>query len=243
MKIVLIAVLFVILLQITGCSDDKEDEFIVPIEEGNYWIYEESNDFTETDTLHYVSYNGMGPDSLGNWFWIYWSSYEGDPPVAIAKNKEEGYCIHWLDSELIRNNMYDIMGRKTDNPQIAINNIAGKNRTWEYILYKYPVDIDEKWILFTSDLIDENGNYVGIGNYTGTCDLSTDIDVSAGKFHTIRYTYRNESADPEEPLPDYLLNSANRSYCKPGIGNIANEYTEDLENWIRWDELSEYLVE
>ncbi|MCF7913118.1 MAG: hypothetical protein K9M99_11355 [Candidatus Cloacimonetes bacterium] len=51
----------VLLLVFTGCTvDTDEGNQIVPIEEGNYWIYGISG---VVDTLHYERFFDAGPDS------------------------------------------------------------------------------------------------------------------------------------------------------------------------------------
>jgi len=240
MKFIRIFILFLLLYIISGCTVD-DDVKIIPIAEGNYWVYDIPSK-EDADTLHYETFTAIGPDSLGDWFWVCWSSYEEDGPFILAKNKPEGYCMNWTYTSGDRAGMYDLWGRKTKDPLKAVNFMFTRDEDIEYILYKYPIELDEEWIITTMQHTNENGEYICDYYEKGKYDLSTTVQVQAGKFSVMRYQYFLEGP-PEFPQLNQLLQ---RLYCKPGIGEIIYESYYDIQEPINWeiiDELIEYHVD
>jgi hypothetical protein len=230
-------------LFLMGCTvkdDDDDDNRIIPIEEGNYGIYGTPGE-DYADTLQYEQYLGTGPDSLDAWFWIMWTDYKGDPPVAIAKNTHEGYRMYWIGWDVEDRNLYDLMGRRTNDPGLAVNLMLKRDEVPDYILYKYPIQIDEEWLIFVDQYTNEYGDYICEYYCKGRYDLSTEIQVEAGDFSVIRYQYFTEG-----PAEYPILNSdINRAYCKPGTGLILNESYYDTTEpiiWVRIEELLDYHV-
>ena len=209
---------------------------IIPIAEGNYWIYGLPG-AEEADTLHYEGYVDAGPDSLGNWFWVCWSSYDDDEPFILAKIKPEGYCMNWSFSSDERTGMYDLWGRKTADPSKAVNSMLSRDDEMEYILYKYPIELDEEWILFTQPFYNEDNEYVCDCFYKGRYDANVLVEVQAGEFSTITYQYFLEA--PPEYL--YINSLLDRSYFKPGIGENIFEYNYGTEEPVIWERIQELI--
>ncbi|MCF7913117.1 MAG: hypothetical protein K9M99_11350 [Candidatus Cloacimonetes bacterium] len=142
-------------------------------------------------------------------------------------------------SSVERTGMYDLWGRKTTDPSKAVNSRLNRDEEMEYILYKYPVELDEEWILYTDTILDEDGEFVCEVDYKGRYDIDTTVEVAAGEFSVIRYEYFYEV--PSE-IP-FNLEWKQRIYCKPGIGYILHEFSfDDSAVWERFQELIDFQV-
>lgn len=133
--------------------------------------------------------------------------------------------------------MYDLWGRKTTDPAKAVNSIFSRYDDMEFLLIKYPIELDEEWIIATQNHYNEDGQYVCDFYLKGRYDLHTSVQVQAGDFSILRYQYFNDGPS-EYPILNRLME---RFYCKPGVGRILDEYYYEYNEPIIWERILELL--